>query len=85
MGDEPKKHTRAWMGWTALLLVLLGYPLSYGPAMHLAVTSDDVDASIERLDAVYWPILWCYGRNESVADVLDWYINLWPHPDCLVD
>jgi hypothetical protein len=35
MSDEPKKRSRAWIGW-ALVVALVLYPLSMGPALWVA-------------------------------------------------
>ncbi len=35
MSDEPKRRSRAWIGWAFVLLLVVVYPLSEGPAIWL--------------------------------------------------
>ncbi|HET6329135.1 MAG TPA: hypothetical protein VFG04_30910 [Planctomycetaceae bacterium] len=54
MSDEPKKRSRKWIGWT-LLLALVLYPLSLGPANRLVWASEDPAAN-RRVFAIVYPL-----------------------------
>jgi hypothetical protein len=70
MSDEPKKRSRAWIGW-ALLAAMVLYPLSLGPVCWLAPQSSD-----ETINKVYAPIDWLRSRSETVDNAVVWYTRL---------
>jgi hypothetical protein len=73
MSDEPKKRSRAWIGWAAFVLLVL-YPLSVGPALKW--TSDDL--STWRIIApVYDPLFRLGERFDCIGDALNWYLPWW--------
>jgi hypothetical protein len=54
MSDEPKKHTRAWIGWTAaLVLLLLAIPLSM---QHLPRLNDGDTLWFVLKLAIWWVV-----------------------------
>ncbi len=55
MTDELKKRSRVWMLWVLILLNLLAYPLSYGPAFRFALDSRDADTNILTLSGHQHP------------------------------
>jgi hypothetical protein len=76
MSDEPKKHTRAFFLWALIAVALLAYPLSLGPASHYAINSNDMVASINRVETVYAPIFWLRLHSEWIKAAVDWYVGL---------
>jgi hypothetical protein len=77
MSDEPKKQARPWIVWALILLVLLGYPLSYGPAYRLHFYSRDPKAHVRIVGTVYAPIGWLCTRSKPARAVTIWYLGLW--------
>lgn len=79
-------HKRRLWPWivATLLMVLVVYPLSLGPATWL-YGKDCVSG--ETLDVIYGPVFAvCYGEQspEWLDDALWWYTRLWAvkkHPD----
>jgi hypothetical protein len=71
MSDEPKKRPRVWISW-ALVVVLVLYPLSIGPAYRFG--GDD---QLENIGTVYTPLWWLYRRVACVEYAMDWYIEKW--------
>jgi hypothetical protein len=72
MSDEPKKR-RSW-AWTtlALLLLLMAYPLSMGPALRYS--SD--------FRSVFWggfyePVAQLSETWRPLENLKDWYMGLW--------
>jgi hypothetical protein len=74
MSDEPKKRSRKWIGWT-LLLALVLYPLSLGPANRLVWASEDPAANRRVFAIVYRPISWLRVHSETARDLTDWYLS----------
>jgi hypothetical protein len=74
MSDEPKKPCwRGRIGWTLLLLLIL-YPLSIGPASRW---TDSDPSKWETMERIYAPLWWLAERSEYVGDALPWYIGKW--------
>ena len=76
MGEEGKNP--GWPFWTTVVLVsmLVGYPLSFGPACWVVTRRDDAESK-DVFHHVYYPVLsvlieapeWLYGPVE-------WYLGL---------
>ena len=76
MGDEPKKRSRAWIGWMIVLLPAL-YVLSSGPAGWLWSRGY---LKSEPWNVVYAPLDWAYEHSTAVQQFADWYMRLWMPP-----
>jgi hypothetical protein len=63
MSDEPRRGSRAWIGWALLVLIVL-YPLSMGPARRFTPT-------------VYAPLVLASERCEPFHEVVNWYLQFW--------
>ncbi|HEV3301894.1 MAG TPA: hypothetical protein VG055_19725 [Planctomycetaceae bacterium] len=70
MGDEPRKRSRAWIGWI-LLAVFVVYPLSAGPALWIADRFECWDA----VYCAYFPLVWPLSHFPPLFDVLIWYLR----------
>jgi hypothetical protein len=70
-----RKHPSAALGITvALVVVLVGYPLSMGPACWI---SSRLNAGARAVTFAYEPINWIRDRSPvSIADALDRYSQL---------
>ena len=81
MSDESKKRSQAW-GRSALVLLLLAYPLSIGPAGYLSDHATSLEAALflGEINEIYAPIYWASERSESTATVLHCYCRLWMRP-----
>src|SRR5262249_23483743 len=73
MGDDRKRTGLAfWV--TALLVVgLVAYPLSFGPACWIT-SRTRVGAS--AIPTAYRPMTWFMSISEPAYDALDWYTGL---------
>lgn len=67
--DEKPNYVARVLG---ILIALLLYVLSFGPAAHVIYRLGAYGA----LDTVYAPVLWLY-RNTPLRDPLDAYVGLW--------
>jgi len=77
MSDEPKKRLRAWNLWGIILLILLAYPLSAGPAFRFAYNSRDPRTRLRTFSTVYAPIGWLRRQSKATKTAIDWYMGLW--------
>jgi hypothetical protein len=78
MSDEPKKRSRSLIFcWVFLALMVLIYPLSYGPAFRFACKSRDQKNRFQTLGTIYAPIGWLGRQSKWVRDVTVWYLELW--------
>jgi hypothetical protein len=73
MSDEPKKRSRARIGWALLALFVL-YPLSIGPATLFCHRAHIGDA---WLAIPYGPIKWAMDSNQSIDSAFRAYVGLW--------
>jgi hypothetical protein len=70
MSDEPKKRSRAWIGW-ALFTLLVLYPLSAGPAWWIA----DHFECWEPVWIAYLPATWSLSKVPPLFDAFIWYLR----------
>ncbi|HEV3299839.1 MAG TPA: hypothetical protein VG055_09360 [Planctomycetaceae bacterium] len=73
MSDEPKKRSRAWIWW-ALILMFVLYPLSVGPSMRLASSSD---SWLQFHSIVFEPLFWVSEQSETIDSAFGWYSRVW--------
>jgi hypothetical protein len=73
MSEEPKKPGAAYIMTVSLVLVLLLYPLSLGPACWIASRAN---RGATTLGDVYRPITWAMSRNERILVGMNWYSQL---------
>ena len=76
MSDEPKKRSRAWIGW-ALLAVFVLYPLSVGPVNWLYQHSDKDTRIYRAARVVHAPIDYLTNHSKTAYDVVSWYVSFW--------
>ncbi len=75
MAPDRKKPGVAF--WTTVVVVglLVGYPLSFGPACWVSSYLDD---SGDIVSLIYRPIVWfwAYGAGDSLGKIIGWYVGL---------
>jgi hypothetical protein len=57
MTDRKKPGVAFWATVVVVMLVL-AYPIGFGPAVWLTVRTNSTKSVVERL---YWPVLWAYA------------------------
>lgn len=75
--EEKRKPNRWWM-WVVVvvgLALLVGYPLSFGPA-YWGVKRAKHRAAHQAFRTTYYPLLRLASRNGAVAEWADWYLCL---------
>jgi hypothetical protein len=80
MSVEPKKRSRAWIGWAVAALLLLAYAISIGPACRWADKSvlDAGDwAPWETVERVYAPFYWLSRHSQLAHSAIECYLNMW--------
>ncbi len=73
-----KKPAAAFWITVALVAVLVGYPLSFGPACWVCSRVPQSSASWEVTDFLYAPMLraWWHADQGAIGNVISWYANL---------
>jgi hypothetical protein len=74
MSDEPKKRSRAGIGW-ALVAIFVLYPLSMGPVLDFAGPIPGNRRM--RVQALYSPIFYFAHRNYTVYRIVNGYCEWW--------
>ena len=76
MTDRKPPTVAVWIS-AALVAVLVGYPLSFGPACWVCSRYPMAIFLWEAADFVYAPILYAwYDGPKIVTNVIAWYANL---------
>jgi hypothetical protein len=71
----PSRGRGSLLVWFLVLVLLIGYPLSVGPALALAERNN---ANVPWV--LYEPIAYLYKNVPAVKAFYDWYIPLWFKP-----
>ena len=67
-----------WAKWTAAAMLVLGYPLSWGPLLWVDFRGLIPKALHPLTEAVYSPMDWLLMKGPwPVHDLLSWYVRLW--------
>jgi hypothetical protein len=76
MTDDRKKP--GWAFWTtvAVVVVLVGYPLSFGPACWIVAWANE-NAGAGFVNGFYRPVIWTHNRSFQrsgrLHKVISWY------------
>jgi hypothetical protein len=60
-----------------LVLALVMYPLSFGPAIRLANHGELPDWAFHALPYIYMPLNWLANHSRWCLELLDWYLGVW--------
>jgi hypothetical protein len=71
---DRKKPGMAFWATVALVVVLVAYPLSLGPATWLFNNGWLPGTAINWL---YAPLAWIGEKSEPFGNALEWYVMLW--------
>jgi hypothetical protein len=77
MTPDRKKPGIAFWATVALVVVLAGYPLSYGPAIWLANRGELPDWAFYALPYIYLPLNWLTRHSGWCLKLQDWYLSFW--------
>lgn len=80
MPSDRKKPGWAFWATVVVIVMLVGYPLSWGPACCLRTLIGDPPWAIKAYWLVYGPVLWLEERSpKAIQDVTYWYCSgRWP-------
>ena len=75
MGKDRKRP--GWIFWTtvALVIILIGYPLSFGPTCWMASRSS-ASTNVHMLPLIYWPIGRAKEKSDFARDVIMGYARI---------
>jgi hypothetical protein len=78
MGGGRKKPGVAFWVTVVVLMMLVGYPLSFGPLVWLDNRVSIPMWQHDCADAFFYPLTWiCIHYPTPFGEMLDWYANLW--------
>ena len=70
-----------WAKWTAavyiVLMVLVGYPLSFGPVVSCVSTAAVQPAAVGIVLVFYMPLVIVAEATRPTKELLQWYVHLW--------
>lgn len=69
--NDPRRSGFGTLGWIVVVLLVV-YPLSTGPAVKLAEHDMVSDTTLE---IVYAPLIWLTEHCPPVKDFFDWYLS----------
>jgi len=72
MTDRKKPGTAFW-ATVAVVVALIGYPLSLGPAVWLTARGYFRDSAVQSF---YMPVLWSVAQAEVLEDAVVWWGSL---------
>jgi hypothetical protein len=79
MTDRKKPGVAFWA--TVVVVVVLAYPLSFGPVLWIDSQGDDSiipDWAVAALDTLYYPITAAMDNGPPIICApLRWYLGLW--------
>ena len=79
MGEPNKKPGVAFWATVVVVVVLVAYPLSWGPAAWICTGLGDPQWAVNAYLRIYAPLLWMDERSpESIRDATTWYCSLLP-------
>jgi hypothetical protein len=78
MSEAPTHCSRHRIVWVAVVLLLLAYPLSIGPADRFVCKARN-PAATQTFVVVYAPIKWLCRQSNSVRDLIYRYIVWWDY------
>lgn len=70
---DPKRPSAALWLTVALVVVLVAYPLSFGPAVWLTARGY---FSESKVNSFYWPVLWSASQAPPLENAVDWWGSL---------
>src|SRR5437773_482439 len=73
MTDRKHSSLALWIT-VALVAVLVGYPLSFGPAVWLTGRRYFRESTLESF---CWPVLWSTAHADSLENAVDCWGSLW--------
>jgi hypothetical protein len=76
MTDRKKPGVAFWVT-VALVVVLVGYPLSLGPACWALATIPGPELRYHKVMMIYWPLGRATTWNGPVGKTLQWWVLLW--------
>jgi hypothetical protein len=80
MTDHKKPGVAFWVTVAVVVgLVVLGYPLSVGPANWLMRHGMFPEWTHSTLGTLYQPLNLACDNSEIFANVMRWYVSLWVH------
>jgi len=79
--EQKKRRHPGIIAAVVIVLMLIAYPLSVGPAAWLVSREMLPEPLVDALEVVYSPLRLLAGNSESFESAYYWYIILWMPDD----
>jgi len=76
ISSDGARRRSIWLIVTAAIIVLVVYPLSYGPVQY-QISMGHLIPLWGVFDVIYAPIEWFANSSEFGEDLVDWYLGVW--------
>jgi hypothetical protein len=77
MSEDRKKPGVAFWATVTLVVMLVGYPLSWGPLVWIDSRWGVPEWTQGFFEVYSAPLNWAGERSETVPDLYLWYTNFW--------
>jgi hypothetical protein len=82
MSESHKHPSAAFWATVVVVLMLVAYPLSLGPAIWLRTRPGSPTWVRSAYWKIYAPIVWIYEHGpEPIKESIDWYGEFWVNND----
>ena len=75
ISSDGARRRSIWLIVTAAIIVLVVYPLSYGPVQY-QISMGHLIPLWGVFDVIYAPIEWFANSSEFGEDLVDWYLGV---------
>ena len=76
--NRDPSHPKRSVPWAAVVvLIVIAYPLSAGPAVWLQMRGAFGPGVVTALEAFYWPLARLADLSQAGRELLNWYVFLW--------
>ena len=72
-----KKPGVAFWATVGLVVVLVGYPLAWGPTSWLLYNVEMSDGAVELVGVLFYPIVRIGESSRAAASAIEWYQSFW--------
>ena len=76
-GERKKPGVAFWATVVLVVVLVVAYPLSIGPACWLADRDMLPELADKPIEIFYSPLMWIVRDSETAGTIYVWYVGLW--------